>query len=233
LRFWWSLDFRNSLSIRKRDRLIIRLIQIALLRVLQEREIERVGGNNSIPVDVRVLAATHRDLNALVAEGRFREDLLYRLNVVPIEVPPLRERVADIPLLVEYFIDRFGKRAGKKFKTIDKKSLKAFQTYAWPGNVRELQNVIERAVILSEGETFAMDEAWLRREMRAIPRRTGSLLSALVKQEKEMIETALAASHGQVSGPSGAATTLGLPSRTLDSKIKRLKINVYRFKTPR
>ena len=133
-------------------------IQIALLRVLQEREIERVGGNNSIPVDVRVLAATHRDLNALVAEGRFREDLLYRLNVVPIEVPPLRERVADIPLLVEYFIDRFGKRAGKKFKTIDKKSLKAFQSYEWPGNVRELQNVIERAVILSEGETFAMDE---------------------------------------------------------------------------
>jgi formate hydrogenlyase transcriptional activator len=206
-------------------------IQIALLRVLQEREIERVGGNNSIPVDVRVLAATHRDLNALVAEGRFREDLLYRLNVVPIEVPPLRERVADIPLLVEYFIDRFGKRAGKKFKTIDKKSVKAFQSYGWPGNVRELQNVIERAVILSEGETFALDEGGLRRELRAIPRRTGSLLSALVKQEKEMIETALAASHGQVSGPSGAATKLGLPSRTLDSKIKRLKINVYRFKT--
>jgi len=206
-------------------------IQIALLRVLQEREIERIGGNNSIPVDVRVLAATHRDLNALVAEGRFREDLLYRLNVVPIEVPPLRERIADIPLLVEYFIDRFGKRAGKKFKTIDKKSVKAFQSYGWPGNVRELQNVIERAVILSEGETFALDEGWLRRELHAIPRRTGSLLSALVKQEKEMIETALAASHGQVSGPSGAATKLGLPSRTLDSKIKRLKINVYRFKT--
>src|SRR5246127_1771066 len=137
-------------------------IQIALLRVLQEREIERVGGNNSIPVDVRVLAATHRDLNALVADGRFREDLLYRLNVVPIEVPPLRDRVADIPLLVEYFINRFGKRAGKKFQTIDKKSLKAFQSYAWPGNVRELQNVIERAVILSDGETFATDEAWLK-----------------------------------------------------------------------
>jgi hypothetical protein len=166
-----------------------------------------------------------------LSDGRFREDLLYRLNVVPIEVPPLRERVADIPLLVEYFIDRFGKRAGKKFKTIDKKSVKAFQSYGWPGNVRELQNVIERAVILSEGETFALDEGWLRRELRAIPRRTGSLLSALVKQEKEMIETALAASHGQVSGPSGAATKLGLPSRTLDSKIKRLKINVHRFKT--
>ncbi len=208
-------------------------IQIALLRVLQEREIERVGGNNSIPVDVRVLAATHRDLNALVAEGRFREDLLYRLNVVPIEVPPLRERVADIPLLVEYFIDRFGKRAGKKFKTIDKKSLNAFQSYAWPGNVRELQNVIERAVILSEGETFSVDETWLRRELPASAKRRGTLNGTLVKQEKEMIEAALAASQGQISGPSGAAIKLGLLSRTLDSKIKRLKINVYRFKMAR
>ena len=208
-------------------------IQIALLRVLQEREIERIGGNHSIPVDVRVLAATHHDLNALVAEGRFREDLLYRLNVVPMEVPPLRERVADIPLLVEYFIERFGKRAGKKFKTIDKKSLKAFQSYEWPGNVRELQNVIERAVILSEGETFAMDEGWLKSELRASPKRTGTLQGTLVKQEKEMIEAALAASRGRISGSSGAATKLGLPSRTLDSKIKRLKINVYRFKTPR
>jgi formate hydrogenlyase transcriptional activator len=206
-------------------------IQIALLRVLQERELERVGGNNSIPVDVRVLAATHRDLNALVAEGRFREDLLYRLNVVPIEVPPLRERVADIPLLVEYFIDRFGKRAGKKFKTIDKKSLKAFQSYPWPGNVRELQNVIDRAVILSDGETFAMDEGWVKRELRT-PKRTTTLRGTLVKQEKEMIEAALAASQGLISGPSGAASKLGLPSRTLDSKIKRLKINVYRYKTP-
>src|SRR5436309_8782680 len=188
-------------------------IQIALLRVLQEREIERIGASKPIPVDVRVLAATHRDLNALVAEGRFREDLLYRLNVVPIEVPPLRERVADIPLLVEYFIDRLGKRAGKKFKAIDKKSLKAFQSYVWPGNVRELQNVIERAVILSEGETFAMDEGWLKRELRANPKRTGTLHGTLVKEEKEMIEAALASSQGLISGPSGAATKLGLPSR--------------------
>ncbi len=206
-------------------------IQIALLRVLQEREIERVGGSNAIPVDVRVLAATHRDLSVLVAEGQFREDLLYRLNVVPIEVPPLRERVADIPLLVEYFIERFGKRAGKKFKTIDKKSMKTFQAYVWPGNVRELQNVIERAVILSEGETFAMDEGWLKAELRARPKRASSLHGTLVKQEKEMIEAALAACQGRISGPSGAAAKLGLPSRTLDSKIKRLKINVYRFKT--
>jgi len=207
-------------------------IQIALLRVLQEREIERVGGNHSIPVDVRVLAATHRDLNALVAEGRFREDLLYRLDVVPIVVPPLRERVADISLLVEYFIDRFAKRAGKKFRTIDKKSLKVFQAYGWPGNVRELQNVIERAVILSEGETFVVDETWLKRELPPSPERTGTLNGALIKQEKEMIEAALAASQGRISGPSGASIKLGLPSRTLDSKMRRLKINVYRFKTP-
>jgi len=207
-------------------------IQIALLRVLQEREIERVGGNNSIAVDVRVLAATHHDLNALVAEGRFREDLLYRLNVVPIVVPALRERVADISLLVEYFIDRFAKRAGKKFRTIDKKSLKVFQAYGWPGNVRELQNVIERAVILSEGETFVADETWLTRELPPSPERTGTLNGALIKQEKEMIEAALAASQGRISGPSGAAIKLGLPSRTLDSKMRRLKINVYRFKTP-
>src|SRR5436853_3476006 len=138
--------------------------QIALLRVLQEREIERVGSNRPIPVDVRVLAATHRDLNALVAEGKFRQDLLYRLNVVPIEMPSLRDRAPDIPLLVEYFIDRFGKKAGKKFRTIDRKTLTLFQAYGWPGNVRELQNVIERAVILSDGDTFSVDETWLKRE---------------------------------------------------------------------
>ena len=207
-------------------------IQIALLRVLQEREIERVGGIRPIPVDVRVLAATHRDLNALVAEGKFREDLLYRLNVVPIEIPPLRERVADIPLLVEYFIDRFGKRAGKKFRTIDKKSLKLFEGYNWPGNVRELQNVIERAVILCEGETFSVEESWLKREPPPRFARPGPLNGVLVKQEKEMIEAALAESNGRISGAAGAAAKLGLPSRTLDSKIKRLKINKYRFKLP-
>ena len=206
--------------------------QIALLRVLQEREIERVGGNQAIPVDVRVLAATHRDLNALAAEGKFREDLLYRLNVFPIEMPPLRERFSDIPLLVEYFIDRFGKRAGKKFKAIDKKSLKLFEAYSWPGNVRELQNVIERAVILCEGETFSMEETWLKREPSPKSTRPGPLNGVLVKQEKEMIEAALAESDGRISGVAGAAAKLGLPSRTLDSKIKRLKINKYRFKIP-
>jgi formate hydrogenlyase transcriptional activator len=200
-------------------------IQIALLRVLQEREIERVGSNRPIPVDVRVLAATHRDLNALVAEGKFRQDLLYRLNVVPIEMPSLRDRAPDIPLLVEYFIDRFGKKAGKKFRTIDRKTLTLFQAYGWPGNVRELQNVIERAVILSDGDTFSVDETWLKREPTQVASPRVALNGALIRQEKEMIETALAESHGRISGPTGAAANLGLPTRTLDSKIKRLGIN--------
>jgi formate hydrogenlyase transcriptional activator len=208
-------------------------IQVALLRVLQEREIERVGSNKPIPIDVRVVAATHRDLNALVAEGKFREDLLYRLNVVPIDVPPLRERAADIPLLVEYFIDRFGKKAGKKFRTIDKKSLGLLQAYDWPGNIRELQNVIERAVILNEGDTFSVDETWLRPELPIVPSRRSTLNGVLARQEKEMIEAALAECYGRISGPLGAATKLGLPARTLDSKIERFKINKYRFKVPR
>jgi len=205
-------------------------IQIALLRALQEHEIERVGNNKPIPVDVRVLAATHRDLNALVADGKFRQDLLYRLNVVPIQMPSLRERADDIPLLVEYFIGRFGKKAGKKFKTIDKKIIKLFESYQWPGNIRELQNVIERAVILSDGDTFSVDETWLRREASRFAGQTVALNGALLLQEKEMIEAALAECRGRVSGPTGAAAKLGLPTRTLDSKIKRLGIDKYRFK---
>jgi formate hydrogenlyase transcriptional activator len=208
-------------------------IQIALLRVLQEREIERVGSNKPIPVDVRVLAATHRDLNALVAEGKFRQDLLYRLNVVPIEMPSLRERAADIPLLVEYFIDRFGKKIGKNFRTIDKQTLRLFQGYGWPGNIRELQNVIERAVILSDGDTFSVEETWLKQEPpRHIAGPTVALGGALLSQEKEMIEAALAESHGRVSGPAGAAAKLALKTQTLESKIKRLGINKFRFKLP-
>src|SRR5881296_3268571 len=207
-------------------------IQIALLRVLQEREIERVGSNKAIPVDVRVLAATHHDLNGLVAEGKFRSDLFYRLNVVPIEMPSLRERAADIPLLVEYFIDRFSRKAGKRYRSIDRKSLKLFQAYRWPGNVRELQNVIERAVILSDGETFSVDEAWLKRELPPPDRRPATLNGVLVLHEKEMIEAALSQSQGRVSGAAGAAVKLGLPAQTLDSKIKRLKINKSRFKVP-
>ena len=208
-------------------------VQIALLRVLQEREIERVGSDRPIPINVRVLSATHRDLNTLVAEGKFRQDLLYRLNVVPIEMPSLRERAADIPLLVDYFIDRFGKKAGKKFRRIDKRTLKLFQAYDWPGNIRELQNVIERAVILSDGDTFSVDETWLKWQAPQSAGRTAGLNGALQRQEKEMIEAALTESGGRVSGPGGAATKLGLPRPTLDAKIRRLGINKYRFKVQR
>ncbi len=207
-------------------------IQIALLRVLQEREIERVGASKPIPVDVRVLAATHRNLNALVAEGKIRQDLLYRINVVPIQMPSLRERADDIPLLVEYFIGRFGKRVGKRFKTIDRETLNLFKAYRWPGNIRELQNVIERAVILSEDDTFSVDEAWLTGESAQSQDPTVALNDVLSRQEKEMIESALAEAGGRVSGPDGAATKLGIPARTLDSKIKRLGINKFRFKDP-
>jgi formate hydrogenlyase transcriptional activator len=208
-------------------------VQIALLRVLQEREIERVGSDRPTPINVRVLSATHRDLNTLVAEGKFRQDLLYRLNVVPIEMPSLRERAADIPLLVDYFIDRFGKNAGKKFRRIDKRTLKLFQAYDWPGNIRELQNVIEWAVILSDGDTFSVDETWLKWQAPQSAGPTAGLNSALQRQEKEMIEAALTESGGRVSGPGGAATKLGLPRPTLDAKIRRLGINKYRFKVQR
>src|ERR1700730_10125714 len=206
-------------------------IQIALLRVLQEREIERVGSNRPIPVDVRVLAATHRDLNTLVAEGKFRQDLLYRLSVVPIQMPSLRQRTDDISLLVDYFVGRFGKKAGKKFRTIEKKTVELLESYQWPGNVRELQNVIERAVILSDGDIFCVDETWLKRQAPRFAAPAVALNSALQRQEKEMIEAALAESHGRVSGPTGAAANLGLPTQTLDSKIKRLGINKYRYKS--
>jgi formate hydrogenlyase transcriptional activator len=206
-------------------------IQIALLRVLQQREIERVGSDKPIPIDVRVVAATHQDLNDLVSGGKFRRDLLYRLNVLPIQMPSLRERAADIPLLVEYFIARFGSKTGKKFRTIDKRALKLLQAYEWPGNVRELQNVIERAVILSDSDCFAVDEIWLTREPYPAPPPTVALGSALLNREKEMIEAALAESRGRVYGPTGAAAKLGLPARSLDSKIERLGIDKYRFKS--
>jgi len=205
-------------------------IQIALLRVLQEREMERVGSDKPVPVDVRVLAATHRDLENLVTEGKFRRDLLYRLNVVPITMPFLRERASEIPTLVEYFIARFGKKAGKKFRSIEKKTLDLLQSYAWPGNIRELQNVIERAVILSDSNIFAVDAAWLKREPSELPPSSGPLTGALLAHEKEAIEAALALSQGRVSGPAGAAAKLGIPDSTLDAKIKRLGINKYRFK---
>jgi formate hydrogenlyase transcriptional activator len=201
--------------------------QIALLRVLQEREFERVGGNQAIRTDVRVIAATNRDLQAAISAGTFRSDLFYRLNVFPIEVPPLRARKDDIALLLEYFIDRFARQAGKKIKSIDKKTLELVLTYPWPGNIRELQNVIERSVVLCDTEIFSVDESWLSRTLHpASP--TLSRKPAL--QEKEVIEAALAETRGRVSGPAGAAAKLGIPSTTLESKIKSLKINKHRFK---
>jgi len=206
--------------------------QIALLRVLQEHEFERVGGTGSIRTDVRVIAATNRDLQAAIAGGAFRSDLFYRFNVFPIEVPPLRERREDIPVLVEYFIDRYARKAGKSIRGINKKSLERLQLYPWPGNIRELQNVIERSVIVCETENFSVDESWLSRQ----PRATGSksqfeLSQKLASQEKEMIEAALRESGGRVSGPFGAAAMLGIPGSTLYSKIGSLKIDKKRFKT--
>jgi len=207
--------------------------QIALLRVLQEREVERVGSSQPISVDVRVVAATNIDLMAAVATGTFREDLFYRLNVFPIQIPSLRERVDDIPLLVEYLIERYAKKTGKKIKTITKKSLDLFQAYDWPGNIRELQNVVERAVILSDGETFSVDEKWLKHESSQESRR-GSIpdgaLSRDRKREMALIEAALADCEGRVSGPSGAATRLGIPRQTLESKIRSLGIDKHRFR---
>ena len=204
--------------------------QIALLRVLQEREFERVGGSQPISVDVRVLAATNRDLKTAVATGEFRRDLFYRLNVFPIQVPSLRERADDIPLLVEYLIERYAKKAGKKIRNIRKKTLELFQAYDWPGNIRELQNVIERAVVLCDGETFSVDETWLKPEGH---RPSGSTIPfgiTLAEREKDIIEAALTNCGGRIGGPSGAAAKLGLPRQTLESKIKTLGINKHRFK---
>src|ERR1700730_5355501 len=204
--------------------------QVALLRILQEREFERVGGNQPISIDVRVLAATNKDLNAAVAEGTFRKDLFYRLNVFPIQMPGLRERRDDIPLLAEYLIDRYAKRAGKRITKISKKALDLLQAYHWPGNIRELQNVIERAVILSDGEIFFVDETWFAPELpkSAVP--AVPLVASLVEQEKDLIENALREARGRVSGPTGAAAKLGIPRQTLESKIKKLRIDRYRFK---
>jgi PAS domain S-box-containing protein len=207
--------------------------QIALLRVLQEREFERVGGTVSIQTNVRVIAATNRDLQAAVARSTFRSDLFYRLNVFPIEAPPLRERREDIPMLVAYFIDRYARKAGKTIRSIDKKSLEVLQSYPWPGNIRELQNVIERSAIVCDTDYFSVDESWLSRQpVAGEPKSQPGLSRKLADREKEMIEGALRESGGRVSGPSGAAIRLGIPGSTLDSKIKSLKIDKNRFKSP-
>jgi PAS domain S-box-containing protein len=205
--------------------------QIALLRVLQEREFERVGGTRPLPTDVRVIAATNRDLQAAINTGSFRSDLFYRLNVFPIEIPALRERKEDIRLLVEYFIDRYARKTGKNFTTVEKKTLRLFETYPWPGNIRELQNVIERSVIVCETEIFSVDESWLSDQSSNGKTESQLDLSEKVAaQEKEIIETALRQSQGRVFGPSGAAEKLGIARSTLESKIRSLKINKNRFK---
>ena len=211
--------------------------QVALLRVLQEREFERVGSGRPIRADVRVIAATNRDLETAIEEKAFRSDLYYRLNVFPLEVPPLRERREDIPLLVEYFLHRFAKRAGKRINKISRETLNIVESYEWPGNVRELQNVVERAVIVSESDALDIDERWLLGGRTAAPlaaqpiqRIHRARTQATQEEEKEAIETALMESKGRVSGPFGAAARLGLPSSTLESKIKALKIDKRTFK---
>jgi PAS domain S-box-containing protein len=206
--------------------------QIALLRVLQEHEFERVGGNRKIRADVRVIAATNRDLQSAIDVGAFRSDLFYRLNVFPIEIPALRERQEDIPLLVEYFVDRYARTAGKKIKSVSRKTLKSLESYLWPGNIRELQNVIERSIILCESEIFSVDENWLPPPASMVPepKRQLELPRRLLAQEKNLIEVALKDSRGRVSGPTGAAAKLGIPRSTLESKLKSLKINKHRYK---
>jgi transcriptional regulator with PAS, ATPase and Fis domain len=206
-------------------------IQVALLRVLQEREFQRVGGNESFKTNARVVAATNRDLQGAIVEGRFREDLFYRLNVFPIEVPPLRERKEDIPLLVQYFAERYASKAGKNITNINKKSMEALQSYTWPGNIRELQNVLERSVVICDTDTLFVDESWLGRRTPVAAEGTAlPLTEKLSVQERQMIEAALADSNGRVSGPRGAAAKLGIPQSTLDSKIKALKIDKQRFR---
>ncbi len=205
--------------------------QIALLRVLQEREFERVGGNQPILVDVRVLAATNKDLTEAVRDGDFRADLFYRLNVFPIQVPALRDRRGDIPLLVEYLVERYAQKAGKRIRSISKDTLDLFEAYHWPGNIRELQNVIERAVILSDGDVFRVDASWLTPApaKTAVP---GSALAAnLAEREKAIIEAALREAHGVIGGVTGAAAKLSLPRQTLESKMRKLGIDRYRFKS--
>jgi transcriptional regulator with GAF, ATPase, and Fis domain len=206
--------------------------QAALLRVLQEREFERVGGGQPVQVDARVIAATNRDLNAAVAKGTFRQDLLYRLNVFPIEMPPLRERKEDILILVEYFVQRYANRAGKNIRAIDQKTLDLLQAYDWPGNIRELQNVIERSTILNSTDVFSVDELWLSKgdPPQASCAETPLALNVELGSERKTIEAALAESRGRVSGASGAAAKLRIPPSTLESRIKALNIDKRRFK---
>jgi formate hydrogenlyase transcriptional activator len=205
--------------------------QIALLRVLQEGEVERIGSSTPAVVDVRVLAATNRDLKAAVASGRFREDLYYRLNVFPVRVPPLRERLEDLPMLVEYLVQRYAAKLGRRFRHVSRPTLDLLRSYSWPGNVRELQNVIERAVVLSDGDIFSVDESWLTSESQRVATPAGSLGSTIADRERELIEAALTQSGGRIAGPLGAAAKLGIPRQTLDSKIASLGIDKLSFRS--
>jgi formate hydrogenlyase transcriptional activator len=205
--------------------------QIMLLRVLQEREFARVGGGAAIRVSVRVIAATNRDLRAAVADGTFRADLFYRLNVFPLDVPALRERRPDIPLLVEYFTHRYAKRVGKRIRCVSKGTSQLFQSYDWPGNIRELQNVIERAVIVSDSDTLSIDAQWLSGRSPGTAPVASLSTGTLATHQKDAIEAALKDSMGRVAGPFGAAGRLGVPASTLESKIKALNIDKRRFKS--
>ena len=205
-------------------------MQIALLRVLQEKEFERVGGNRTIQADVRVIAATNRDLQRHVAEGRFRADLYYRLNVFPIHAPSLKERIDDIPILVDYFISRFATRMGKRIRQIDRRTLEAFERYSWPGNIRELQNVIERGVILADSEVFRLEPGTLPKDSQNGSEAPTSESSDTREQQKARIEAVLKETRGRIAGPDGAAARLGLPASTLESRIKTLKINKHLFR---
>ena len=208
--------------------------QVALLRVLQEHEFERVGGNRSIKTNVRVIVATNRDLESAIAEGTFRSDLFYRLNVFPIEIPPLRERREDIPMLVRYFIDRYARELGKNIRTVCKETMNLFLSYAWPGNIRELRNVIERSIIVCDTEQFSVDQSWLSRPpLPTRPTGKHELRHRLADQEREVIEEALTESRGRIFGPTGAAARLGIARSTLESKIRTLKIDKNRFKISR
>jgi len=214
-------------------------LQVALLRVLQEQEFERVGGSRTLRANVRVIAATHRDLRSSVADGSFREDLYYRLSVFPIALPPLRERREDIPALVEYFARRFAERRGLDYTGIDPASLRRMMEYDWPGNVRELGNIVERAMILSDGGPLCLDQQSM--ELSSLPGpdgpwiasaaiARGNLREGLRGQEKKLIEEALAACEGRVAGARGAALRLGIPPATLDNKIRLYHIDKARFR---
>jgi transcriptional regulator with GAF, ATPase, and Fis domain len=205
--------------------------QVSLLRVLQERQFERIGGTQTLTTNVRIIAATNCDLHAAIRAGAFRQDLFYRLNVFPIEVPPLRERKEDIPLLVEYLTERYATKAGKKIRSIEKQTLDLLKSYTWPGNIRELQNVIERAVILCDGKTLYIDEVWLKQGPDVVIEAPQSLARLDSNREKALIEAALRDSRGQVAGTGGAAAKLGIPRSTLETKIRTLGIDKHQFKS--